>query len=111
MCDKVMAVGRKGGSTVQMALACGVFIKTLYAWRKRHPEFRLAYDIARRDAQIFWEELGQANIENPHFNYSVWMTMMNRFPDYRQQKHIGVPTPVSAATRTVARDQASSSPE
>lgn len=82
--DIVMDVGRRGGSVNSMALACGVNKATLFWWVKKHEVFAASFDKARQLAQLHWEELGRANLHNPHFREQVWWLRLQRFPEYRR---------------------------
>lgn len=80
----IMDVGRRGGSVNSMALACNVKKQTLRQWIKKHPEFAVTFDKAKQLSQIYYEELGKANLHNPAFRDAVWAKFIVRFADYRQ---------------------------
>lgn len=117
LCQTVIDVGKRGGSTIAMAQACDVPLRTLHKWRKRHPAFAYAYDLAKTYAQAYWEGLGKAHIDNPNFNYGVWVKFMSRFPDYlaaprTKIKHVPKDdASVTAIERVVVRDQEPAPPE
>lgn len=84
MCRRVHEAGNRGASVSQMARALGVSRQTLENWAKAHPEFLDTYAHARVASQAWWEDLGQANVINPHFNARLYAAeMCRRFPqDY-----------------------------
>jgi len=82
MCDRVIKIGKRGGSRTAMALACGVSTAQLRRWARRHPEFALASELANTYAEAWWLELGKANLYNPRFKEGVWLRIMHqRFED------------------------------
>lgn len=118
MCDRVIAVGKRGGSRNAMALACGVYPRVMRKWTRRHPEFSLAYEMAKQKAQVYWERLGAAHIADASFNHSVWLHIMQRFeqPDrhlrFRRQHRPSSVTDVAAMmiTRVVTRSRSGDAP-
>ncbi len=112
MCDRVLKVGKKGGTQAGMALACGVTPRMIRLWRRRHEEFRVAYEMAQILSQVWWETKGEANLYSPTFKEGVWMRFMQRFDDYRHEPnvnnlhkhkaaHSSVPVLVTRATVTM----------
>ena len=63
---------------------------TLYEWKEKHPDFKLAIDVGLQKAQRDWERLGKEGIQGnlEKFAGSPWMfTMKNRFrDDYKDDK-------------------------
>lgn len=106
LCQTVIEVGKKGGTTNAMAKACGVYTRTIHYWKKTKPEFAYAFDRARTEAQAYWEDVGKANLENPDFNVGVWLFIMRRFevPYFHRKKAVVALPAVSAATRTVVKE-------
>ena len=85
-CDLVIAMGRKGSSVTAMANRIGVNRRQLYKWGKRHGEFAVALAKAQQFAQVYWEEIGRANVGNPAFHYGVWYKFMQHFTEYTGAK-------------------------
>src|SRR5215470_2632380 len=84
-CRRVEMLGRKGQSRAQIAAALKISRSTLYLWASEHPEFRDALARAKAAEQHWWEALGQANLNNPHFQGGLWcMSMAGRFNDYKR---------------------------
>jgi hypothetical protein len=114
MCDRVIEVGKRGGSTTAMAVACGVHRRVMRKWTKRHAEFGVAYERARLHAQVYWEELGKAHMHDATFNESVWLRIMQRFDEYQQaprhHRFRGSSHSVPAATALMQGSRSTSTP-
>src|SRR4051812_40730282 len=92
MCDRVVALGRNGKSKAQIAAALGITRETVDCWISEKPEFSDAIKQARALALAWWEDKGQAGIDNKSFNATAFIFQMkNRFrEDYAdRQEHTG----------------------
>lgn len=88
-CERVIELGRKGASVIEMAVEIGVSRATLETnWPAAHPEFLEALTHAREASQAWWERTGRTNMLTSGFNASVWSrSMAARFPkDWREVK-------------------------
>jgi hypothetical protein len=82
MCDLVLDLGEEGKSRAQIARSLGICRQTMSDWEKRHPDFLDATTRARDLALAWWEDQGQAGINNKSFNsQSYSFQMKNRFRD------------------------------
>lgn len=81
-CERVIELGREGKSPAQIAAALDVSRAVLYLWCETHPEFLTAFTRARDLSQAWFEDKGQAGLETPGFNASLWAKQVSaRFPD------------------------------
>ena len=81
-CAEVVELGRQGKSHAQIAASLDVSRQTLHNWANSHPEFLDAITHARDLAQAWFEDKGQAGLETPGFNASLWAKQVSaRFPD------------------------------
>lgn len=71
-CERVIELGRAGKSHAQIAADLDVARQTLRNWAEEHPEFLAAITRARDLAQAWFEDKGQAGLETPGFNASLW---------------------------------------
>jgi hypothetical protein len=112
-CQRVVELGEQGKSAAQMAAALRVAKSTIYLWAQEHPEFSDAFTLARTLSQAWWEDKGQAGLETPGFQSSLWAKSVSaRFPeDYTERNKTeltgaeGGPIQ-SQSTVTVAADEA-----
>ena len=90
MLDKIIEVGRLGGSKDKMAAMIGVHLDTLYDWAEKHAEFSEALKKALQLSKVWWENFGQVSALGmvDGFNSTTWIfNMKNRFPEtYRDVK-------------------------
>lgn len=90
MLDKIIEVGRLGGSKDKMAAMIGVHLDTLYDWSEKHAEFSEALKKAVQLSKVWWENFGQVSALGmvDGFNSTTWIfNMKNRFPEtYRDVK-------------------------
>jgi hypothetical protein len=75
-CEKVIKVGKLGGSLTKMALACDVDKASLHDWAAKHEEFALALTRARAESLAWGEDQAQKNMGNAKFNSSLWKMMV-----------------------------------
>jgi hypothetical protein len=87
----LMSVFRKGQDIAAFCAHFTISRDTFRRWTNKHPEFEEAYAKARELARVWWEQQGQDNLDNPHFNQNVWRLMMrNRF-DMTDTRIVRVP--------------------
>jgi len=97
MLEKVIEVGKRGGSLTEMGVAIGVYHReTLYQWAMKHPAFNDALKAASALSQAWWEEQGRIATFGGYENFSAAsyiFQMKNRFPhswrDVRQNEVSG----------------------
>lgn len=113
-CQRVIELGKKGMSVVEMAADIGVTRSTLETeWPSAHPEFSEAFTRAREESQAWWEAIGRSMmIEEPgsaKLNTGIWSrSMAARFPrDWREKSETtlqgpnGGPVQVEEIRRTI----------
>ena len=90
MLPKIIEVGSRGGSFVQIAVSIGVTRKTVYDWCQQHPDFLYTMEMARLLSQEWWEAQGQLGTFGAIDGYnasSYTFQMKNRFPrDWKDSK-------------------------
>jgi transposase len=88
MCDVIIQMGKEGASQKMMWSQLGISKSTAENWKKKHPEFGEALDIALVHAQSFWETQLLANVENKNFNSRlVEIALRGQFQqDYRETR-------------------------
>ena len=88
MCDTMIAMGKEGASQKMMWSQLGISKTTAETWRKKHPEFAEALEIALVHAQSYWETQLLANVENKNFNSRlVEIALRGQFAtDYRETR-------------------------
>lgn len=94
-CQMVQDWGAIGKSRTWMAAQLDISRETIYEWERSIPEFSDAITRAMAKSQAFWEDTGQAGIETPGFNSTVWVkSMTSRFPaDYTDKKQTEISGP------------------
>ena len=88
MCDQLIELGKTGASQKMMFATIGISSGAAQTFKKNHPEFAEALDMAITHAQAFWETQLLANVENKAFNSRVAeIALRGQFPsDYRDDK-------------------------
>ena len=88
MCDQMIAMGKEGASQKMMWSQLGISKNTAESWRKKHPDFAEALEIALVHAQSYWETQLLANVENKNFNSRlVEIALRGQFQqDYRETR-------------------------
>lgn len=90
MLPKIIEVGIRGGSFLQIAVSIGVTPKTIYRWAEEYPEFCHTLEMARVLSQEWWEAQGQLGTFGAIDGYnasSYTFQMKNRFPrDWKDSK-------------------------
>ena len=88
MCDQLIELGKVGASQKMMFASVGISSAAAQTFKKNHPEFAEALDMAVTHSQSFWETMLLANVENKAFNSRVAeIALRGQFPsDYRDDK-------------------------
>jgi hypothetical protein len=68
MCDKMIELGKEGASQKIIWSTLGISKSTAESYKKKHPEFAEALDLALVHSQAYYERLMLANVENRNFN-------------------------------------------
>lgn len=66
-CDEVIALGKLGYCCYRIAKAFGVSRRTLYDWTKQHPEWKIAFQLARDYTKAWLSEKMVDNLDNKNF--------------------------------------------
>lgn len=88
MCEVMIAMGKEGASQKMIWSQLGISKQTAETWRKNHPSFAEALDLALVHAQSYWETQLLANVENKNFNSRlVEIALRGQFQqDYRETR-------------------------
>jgi hypothetical protein len=88
MCDQLIELGKVGASQKMMFASIGISSGAAQTFKKNHPEFAEALDMAITHSQAYWETQLLANVENKAFNSRVAeIALRGQFPsDYRDDK-------------------------
>ena len=88
MCDQLIELGKAGASQKMMFASIGISSGAAQTFKKNHPEFAEALDMAITHSQAYWETQLLANVENKAFNSRVAeIALRGQFPsDYRDDK-------------------------
>ena len=83
MLDKIIEIGKIGGSQVEMAVEIGVSRETFYRWKDELPEFCDTVKKALDLSQSWWEKQGRvATFAGDGFNATSYIfNMKNRFKE------------------------------
>ena len=89
MCDQLIELGKVGASQKMMFASVGISSAAAQTFKKNHPEFAEALDMAVTHSQSFWETLLLANVENKAFNSRVAeIALRGQFGDtYREDRN------------------------
>jgi hypothetical protein len=89
MCDQLIELGKVGASQKMMFASIGISSGAAQTFKKNHPEFAEALDMAITHSQAYWETQLLANVENKAFNSRVAeIALRGQFPsDYRDDKN------------------------
>ena len=89
MCDQLIELGKTGASQKMMFASIGISSGAAQTFKKNHPEFAEALDMAITHAQAFWETQLLANVENKAFNSRVAeIALRGQFGDtYREDRN------------------------
>ena len=88
MCEELIEMGKTGASQKMMFAHIGISSGAAQTFKKNHPEFAEALDMAITHSQAYWETQLLANVENKAFNSRVAeIALRGQFPsDYRDDK-------------------------
>jgi hypothetical protein len=89
MCDQLIELGKVGASQKMMFASIGITSGAAQTFKKNHPEFAEALDMAVTHSQSFWETMLLANVENKAFNSRVAeIALRGQFGDtYREDRN------------------------
>lgn len=89
MCDQLIELGKVGASQKMMFANIGITSGAAQTFKKNHPEFAEALDMAVTHSQSFWETMLLANVENKAFNSRVAeIALRGQFGDtYREDRN------------------------
>jgi len=84
----MIEMGLEGASQKMIWSALGISKSTAENWRKKHPDFAEALDLALVHSQAYWERIMLANVDNKNFNTRmVEVAVRGQFQsDYRETK-------------------------
>lgn len=68
MCEELIELGKTGASQKMMFAHIGISSSAAQTFRKNHPEFADALDMAVTHSQAYWEREILANVNNKGFN-------------------------------------------
>jgi hypothetical protein len=90
MCECMIELGKTGASQKMIWSNLGISKSTADAYRKKHPEFAEALDLALVHSQSYWESMLLANLENKGFNSRLAeIALRGQFSqDYRERMDI-----------------------
>lgn len=88
MCEKIIELGRQGATQKAQWAAIGISKSAAETFKKNHPEFAEAANMALTLSQAWWENEGLANLNNRAYNTRLYEVMTKAmFPeDYREQR-------------------------
>lgn len=88
MCEKLIALGRTGASQKMMFAEIGITSSAAQRFKKDHPEFADALDMAITESQAFWERMILENVNNRAFNSRIAeIALRGQFSEtYREEK-------------------------
>lgn len=89
MCDQLIELGKTGASQKMMFASIGITSGAAQTFKKNHPEFAEALDMAVTHSQSFWETMLLANVENKAFFSRVAeIALRGQFGDtYREDRN------------------------
>ena len=88
MCDQMIALGQEGASQKMMWSKLGISKNTVESYKKNHPEFAEALDLALVHSQAYWETQLLANLANKNFTSRLAeIALRGQFQtDYRETR-------------------------
>lgn len=88
MCERMVELGKTGASQKMMFSELGISSGAAQTFRKNHPDFADALDLAVTHSQSYWERELLANVGNKAFNSRIAeIALRGQFPgDYREDK-------------------------
>ena len=90
MCQTMIDMGKQGASQKMIWSQLGISKATAEAYKKKHPEFAEALDLALVHSQSYWESMLLANLDNKNFNSRLAeIALRGQFSsDYRERMDI-----------------------
>ena len=88
MCQIMVELGKEGSSQKMIWSKLGISKATADSYKKNHPEFAEALDLALVHSQSYWESMLLANLENKGFNSRLAeIALRGQFQqDYRETR-------------------------
>ena len=88
MCERMVELGKLGASQKMIWSDLGISKNTAESYKKNHPEFAEALDLALVHSQAHWERELLANIENKGYNSRLAeIALRGQFQqDYRETR-------------------------
>ena len=75
-CDIVYEVLSQGGSVYKACQALGIGVQKFNSLCEIAPDFKEAVDAGKAASIVYWEEMGELNLENRGFNDRIWKHML-----------------------------------
>lgn len=88
MCDELIEMGKTGASQKMMFSAIGITKRVAEDWKKKHPDFADALELAVVHSQAYWERELLANVNNKGYNSRLAeIALRGQFPsDYKETR-------------------------
>ena len=88
MCDELIEMGKTGASQKMMFSAIGITKGVAEDWKKKHPDFADALELAVVHSQAYWERELLANVNNKGYNSRLAeIALRGQFPsDYKETR-------------------------
>lgn len=88
MCKTMIEMGKLGASQKMIWSQLGISKSTAETYKKKHPEFAEALDLALVHSQAYWETQLLANVDNKNFNSRLAeIALRGQFQqDYRETR-------------------------
>jgi len=88
MCEQMIELGKQGASQKMMWSELGISKNTAETYKKNHPEFAEALDLALVHSQAYWERELLANVNNKGYNSRLAeIALRGQFQqDYRETR-------------------------
>ncbi len=88
MCEKLIELGKQGASQKMMFSELGISNAAAQRFKKEHPAFADALDMAIVHSQSYWEKMMLDNVGNRNFNSRIAeIALRGQFPsDYREER-------------------------
>lgn len=78
--EKIIALAKKGGSIVEIAVLLDISRDTFYALSERDDYFSDTVKRCKQLSEAWWVSKGRTELDNKDFSYTGWyMNMKNRF--------------------------------
>ena len=98
MCERMIELGKLGSSQKMIWSDLGISKNTAESYKKNHPEFAEALDMALVHSQAHWERELLANIENKGYNSRLAeIALRGQFQqDYRETRDTKIEAKIEA---------------